>query len=37
MCVNTKMIPVKTIPGMEGRIKESNGGGEFKYDIVNTL
>jgi hypothetical protein len=29
------MIP---IPGMgEGRIKENNGGGEFKYDIFDTL
>jgi hypothetical protein len=28
------MIPVETIPGMEG-IKESCGGGEFKYDIFD--
>jgi hypothetical protein len=33
-----KMIPIKTTPGMgEGRIKESDGGGEFKYDIFDTL
>jgi hypothetical protein len=24
-----QMIPVETIPGMEGGIKESSGGGEF--------
>jgi hypothetical protein len=36
--VNAKMIPVETIPGMEeGDIKESGGGGEFKYDIFDTL
>jgi hypothetical protein len=38
MYVNAKMIPAETIPGMgEERIKESRGGGEFKYDIFNTL
>jgi hypothetical protein len=38
MCVNRKMRPVDTIPGMEGgRIKENGGGGEFKYDIFDTL
>jgi hypothetical protein len=27
-----KMIPVETIPGMGGgKMKESSGGGEFKY------
>jgi hypothetical protein len=32
------MKPVETILGMgEGRIKENGGGGEFKYDIVDTL
>jgi hypothetical protein len=36
MYVNTKMRPVETITGMGG-IKESNGGGEFKYDMFNTL
>jgi hypothetical protein len=30
------MIPVTTIPGMRGgRIKESYGGGEFKYKCHN--
>jgi hypothetical protein len=37
MCVNGKMRPVETIPGMEGRIKENDGGGEFKYDIFDIL
>jgi hypothetical protein len=38
MYVNAKMIPVETVPGIEGRrIKQSGGGGEFKYDIVHTL
>jgi hypothetical protein len=37
-CVNAKMIPVETIPGMgEGRIKDSGKGGVFKYDIFDTL
>jgi hypothetical protein len=28
-----KMIPVETVPKMGGRrVKESSGGGEFKYD-----
>jgi hypothetical protein len=38
MYVNAKMIPVETVPGMgrEG-IKKSNGGGEFTYDIFDTL
>jgi hypothetical protein len=32
------MIPVDTTPGMgERRIKESGGGGEFKYDILDIL
>jgi hypothetical protein len=30
MCVNKKMIPVETLPGM-------GGGGESKYDIFDTL
>jgi hypothetical protein len=35
MYVNGKMRPVETIPGMEeGRIKENDGGDEFKYDIL---
>jgi hypothetical protein len=38
MCVNGKMRPVETIPGMErGRVKENNGRGELKYDIFDTL
>jgi hypothetical protein len=36
--VNGKMRPVETIPGMGGGlIKENGGGGEFKYDIFNTM
>jgi hypothetical protein len=32
------MIPVETVPGIRGRrMKESSGGGEFKYDIFYTL
>jgi hypothetical protein len=32
------MIPVETIPGMEGvGIKESSGGSKFKYDIFDML
>jgi hypothetical protein len=35
MYENGKMIPVETIPGMEGRrIKKNNGGDEFNYDIL---
>jgi hypothetical protein len=35
MYVNGKMIPVETIPGMRGgRIKENDGGGELKFDIL---
>jgi hypothetical protein len=38
MYVNAKMIPVKTVPGIRGRkMKESSGGGKFKYDIFDTL
>jgi hypothetical protein len=37
MYVNAKMIPVETIPGIEGRIKENGGGVEFKYDMFDTL
>jgi hypothetical protein len=33
-----KMIPVETAPGIGGgRMKESSGGGEFKYDILDTV
>jgi hypothetical protein len=32
------MIPVETILGIGGGgIKENSGGGEFKYDIFDTL
>jgi hypothetical protein len=32
MYINAEMIPVETIPGMRGgEIKETSGGGEFKY------
>jgi hypothetical protein len=38
MYVNAKMIPVETFPGIRGgKIKESSGEGEFKYDISDTL
>jgi hypothetical protein len=38
MYANANMIPVKTVPGTgEGGMKESSGGGEFKYDIFDTL
>jgi hypothetical protein len=38
MYVNTKMIPVETVPGIRGgEMKESRGGGESKYDIFDTL
>jgi hypothetical protein len=39
MYVNAKMIPVETVPGIRGggQIKESGRGGEFKYDIFDTL
>jgi hypothetical protein len=36
--VNAKMIPVETVPGIGGGgMNESSGGGEFKYDIFDTL
>jgi hypothetical protein len=38
MNINVKMIPVESIVGMGGKgIKESGKGGEFKYDIFDTL
>jgi hypothetical protein len=38
MYVNAKMIPVETFPRIGERgIKESSGGGKFKYDIFDTL
>jgi hypothetical protein len=36
MYVNGKVIPVEAIPG-RGGIKENGGGGEFKYDLFDTL
>jgi hypothetical protein len=36
MYIKAKMIPVETIPGMGG-VKESNGKGEFKYDVSDAL
>jgi hypothetical protein len=36
--LSAKMIPVETVPGIRGGgMKESSGGGKFKYDIANTL
>jgi hypothetical protein len=38
MYVHRKMRPVETIPVIGGgEVKESDGGGEFKYDIFDTL
>jgi hypothetical protein len=38
MDANEKMIPVETTPGMGvGDMQENDGGGEFKYDIFDTL
>jgi hypothetical protein len=38
MYVNPNMIPVQTIPAMgRGGKKESDRGGEFKFDIFDTL
>jgi hypothetical protein len=41
MYVNAKMIPVESIPRIrvwgEGRKEETGRGGEFKYDIFDTL
>jgi hypothetical protein len=38
MYVNAKIIPVEIIAGIRERgMKESSGGGEFKYDIFNKL
>jgi hypothetical protein len=34
MYVNGKLRPVETILGMEGRIKENDGGHEFNYIIL---
>jgi hypothetical protein len=36
--VSGKMTPVEVIPGMGGgKIKENNGGSDFKYDIFDIL
>jgi hypothetical protein len=33
---NAKRIPIETVPGIGGgAIKESSGGGEFKFDIFH--
>jgi hypothetical protein len=38
MYVKAKMIPVETVPEIgQGGMKESSGGGKFKYDIFDTL
>jgi hypothetical protein len=38
MCETAKLIPVETVPGVGGgEMQESSGGGEFKYDIFDTL
>jgi hypothetical protein len=35
MYVNGKLRPAETFPEMEGgRIKDNDGGSEFKYDIL---
>jgi hypothetical protein len=31
------MIPIETISGMGGWVKERDGGSEFKYDIFYAL
>jgi hypothetical protein len=37
MHVHAKMIAVETVPRIRGwGMKESDGGGEFKYDIFDT-
>jgi hypothetical protein len=38
MYVTANLMPVETVQGIRGGgIKESSGGGEFKYDIFDTL
>jgi hypothetical protein len=37
MYVNAKMISVETVPGIRGGMKDSNKGGEFKYDIFDRM
>jgi hypothetical protein len=36
--IKYKMMPVETVPGIGVReVKESSGGGEFKYQLFDTL
>jgi hypothetical protein len=36
--VKAKMIPVETVSGIrEGEMRQRSGGGEFKYDVFDTL
>jgi hypothetical protein len=38
VCVNGKMRPAETVPGMGGgEMKESDGGGEFSYDVLEVF
>jgi hypothetical protein len=38
MYLNAKMIPVESVPRIRGGgVKESTGGGEFKYDVFDIL
>jgi hypothetical protein len=38
MYINAEMIPIETVSGIRGGgLKERSGGGEFKYDILDTL
>jgi hypothetical protein len=38
MYINAKMIPVETASGIRGGgMGESSGGGQFKYDVFDTL
>jgi hypothetical protein len=35
MCVNGKVRPVETVPGMgAGEMRKNDGGGEFNYDTL---
>jgi hypothetical protein len=37
MNVNGKMRAIEPVPGMEGWIKEDDGGSTFKYSVFNML
>jgi hypothetical protein len=38
MYANAKVIPIQAVPEIRrGWVKESSGGGEFKYDTFDTL